>query len=323
MVPGNFTEDIIMDRAIFLGFILLVTAIVLFQTGCGHDDRTMISEFRGETRTLTYGDERADHAQVAWTARGAGIRLSLEARMRTIDLRNQRLWVVTGRTDVPLIAFEAYLRPHYFLKARLVNPRQFEITFNRDEIIEIATGEPLLMRLDTGEGDIVHNAMARFKPGFANFGGTHRVFVYRWINAIAVNADDIVFRGRVKTSRGFELEQIFTDDDAGPHAIVDEHFRKWHFDFTPAELALAADRPEDPVFFQIVDTAETRYRKKASIVFRLVQLGVTLDEPDDTWPEGGCQLETENCLGELDPDSPDTEACGYADQVHRCLSPQP
>ncbi len=312
-----------MDRTIFLGVLLLFTAAVLFQTGCGHhDDAPTSGEFRGETRTLQYGDEKADNSTVAWTARGADIRLTVESRMRVIDLNQQRRWVFTGRTDQPIISFEAFLRPHHHLKTRLLTPREFEVVLDPDELIEVARGTQILMRLDEGRGDKVHSAMVRFKPGFANFGGTHRAFIYRWLNPIATNANDFVFRGRVKTSRGFTLEYIFTDDDAGPHSIVDEHFRKWHFDFTPAGLVLAADRIEDPVYFQIVDTAESRYRKHASIVFRLVQLGITLNDPDEEWPRPGCDLEVDNCLGELDPDSPDTEACGYADQVHQCLSPQ-
>lgn len=309
-----------MDRFIIMGFLLIITALVLFHTGCSHAEDPP-PEFRGETRTLSYGDERADRSIVGWTARGSDIRVTVEARLRTVDTPEGRGWILNGRTNKDLISMEAFMRPWDHQEARLITPRHFEVALDRDALVRIAAGEPIFMRLDTGFGDTVHNAMARFKSGFADFEGSSRAYIYRWLNPVALVGGDVVFRGRVRTSRGYELDHIFTDDDAGPHTIVDEHFRKSRFDFTGQELALASDRPSDPVYFEIFDTAGTRERKTASVIFRLVQIGVSLDEIDERWPTESCEPEVEACLAALDEEAVDTEVCGWANQVAACSQP--
>jgi hypothetical protein len=82
---------------------------------------------------------------------------------------------------------------------------------------------------------------------------------------------------------------------------------------------LAADRPEDPIYLDTFDGAETYSRSTATMLIEVDAFGLTDGDPLEEWPALSCAPQTSDCLLERERGERDTERCGLAPDVDACI----
>jgi hypothetical protein len=127
----------------------------------------------------------------------------------------------------------------------------------------------------------------------------------------------LVLRARYQLPEGHLMHQVFTDDDA--EIAITHGEAGGALDFTPMGVLLAADRPEDPVYLDTFDGAETYSRSQANVLIDVEAFGLTDGDPHVEWPEPACAPEVADCLLERERGELDTERCGLAPDVDACI----
>lgn len=294
-------------------------ALALVLSACGTATDTKEPE-QGEDASTTLNtdldDSKAD-APGTWSVKTDGLTLWVDTSLEPTFGNKQTLWVLRGRVSKSMSELRAYDVDGDVLHGAMVSARKFELLLTPDEVLEMISGGRIYLDFVPREGRTpLYHGMVQFAPRFADWAGTSAIFVFRAVNPVIVG-DELIFRGRAKTKDGYELELVYTDDDAGP-ALYDDEPGEYHFDWTSDALMLAADPPDDPVWFRASDSASRPVQKTASLQMRLVQMGVGTDSPLLAWPRAECTAEVRTCLDGLS--SPDTSTCGWAYEVSPCLA---
>ena len=272
-----------------------------------------------ETVDVDYDDERADSSG-SWKAKTRGFTLWVDTEVSASTSRRQVFYTVRGRVSKNLTGVRAYDETGYHYAAVNVSDRKFEVTLDASDLLRLLSGRRLYFDFFPKSGaESTYHGMTAFAPRLGSFAGSTGIFVHRAVNPVLVG-DELKFRGRIKTAAGYEMDFVYTDDDAGP-LLRAEGARAYRFDWAPAELILAGDRSQDPVYFRAADTAQTPVEKTAHLHFRLVQVGVGTHAPLQAWPPAVCAADVARCLAEL-PNG-DTEECGWASQVRACAESVP
>ena len=261
-------------------------------------------------------DEKADRP-LHWTVKADDLQMWMYTTLQPDWAEEGTTWRLRGEVNVEIETFRAYDERGRAFAAHMTGPRTFAVDFGPDRIVDVIAGARIYFDFFPRDAaPAIFHGTTRFAPRFTRWAGTRRLYVYRAINPV-YSGNQLRFRGRATARRGHELVGAFTDDDAGP-AITEEKPRKYRLDWSPHRLLLAADPPDDPVYFDVTDGAEAFYRKQAGIDLRVIQIGLTTGAPFEEWPPLRCEDEVRTCLQELG-ERHDTEACGYANEVEACF----
>ncbi len=271
-------------------------------------------EIRTETVDVDVSDERADRPS-EWRTRAGDFAMWIASSLEPELDGGRTRWTLRGRVGTDLIAARAYDDRGVPRALKLEDERTFVVTLDAAETAALIGGKRLYFDFFAPTGARLYHGSVRFAPRFVGWTGTNDVFVYRSANPVVVG-DEVRIRGRAVSRAGFEVEQIYAAGLDGPQVFV-EPGRKVRFDWTMHQLLRLLEQPDNRVRFRVWDGADRRTEKRATLVLRLVQLGVTVDAPLKTWPPAACEAETSLCLDEL-PDG-DTEDCGWAEEVGACL----
>lgn len=292
--------------------LVLLISIVMAAFACG--DATT-EELVSSTLQTDMTDDRAD-SPGNWKVKTDGMTMWVDTVLEPVVQAKQTSWIMRGRVSKTLTGFRAYTDDGHHFAAELTSDRKFQVVLNQHEALDVIGGKRVYFDFFAKAGvHPMYHGMVNFAARFGSYAGSSAVFVYRAVNPIIV-AGELRFRGRASTRSGFALDLVYTDDDANPALHADEP-NQYHFDWSPEALHLAADPPEDPVWFRGSDTATTPVEKTASIELRLVRMGLGTDHPFDAWPPDRCEPEVKTCLQALE--LADTESCGWANQVRPCL----
>lgn len=290
--------------------VMLALGLVMFS--CGH------AEMPGELATVDTDIDDAGRADAgAWAARTDALTMWIDTRLEPDVRKDGTAWVLRGRVSKTITSLRAYDAWGRAFHTELLSARKFEVWLTEGQLLDVAAGERVYLDFFADQGAIpLYHGMVRFGARFGGWSGSSSIFVYRAVNPVVVGTD-VVFRGRAHAKAGFALEQVYTDDDANPMlAESSTQPRNYTFDWSPAALHLAADRPADPVYFRGSDAAGTPVEKSARLELRLVQMGLGTISPFEAWPREVCEDEVLACLRGLT--APDSEACGWAPQVRAC-----
>lgn len=281
---------------------------------CGSADEGESEAMVSSTLDTDVDDARAD-APGTWQVKTPGLTMWVGTVLEPHPVKGDTRWTLRGRVSKTMTGFRAYTASGSAFAGQMVSARKFEVVLTSSEVLDIVAGERVYFDFFAKRGaDPMYHGMVQFAARFNNWAGTSSIYVYRAVNPVIVG-DNVKFRGRASTRSGFELDVVYTDDDADP-ALFDDAPNKYHFDWTPAALHLAADPPEDPVRFRGSDAAQTPVEKSASLEFRLVQMGLGTKSPVAAWPPPRCEPQVRQCLRDLE--TGDTEACGWANEVRPC-----
>lgn len=289
----------------------MMFALVCLLAACGDSDPSTDIQ---TVDTDVEVDGKADGVGT-WHARTDGMTMWLSTVLEPTSATDEPRWVVQGRVSKTLTGVRAYTASGHHFDARMVSPRKFTVTLDRDETLDVVSGERVYFDFFAKRGrDPMLHGMARFATRVTDWAGNSGVFVFRAVNPVIVGAD-LKFRGRASTKSGFELDFVDAEGSADP-ALFDDGPKKYHFDWTPAGLLAAASPQASPVRFVGQDAASTPIEKTASLQFRLIQMGLGTKAPFEAWPPPRCGAEVRACLDTLD--GADTEDCGWANEVESC-----
>lgn len=260
-------------------------------------------------------EERADRAP-SWRSKVDGFTMRVESTLTPRRQRGETSWVMRGTTSKTMYAVRAYDATGHPFAVERVAPRTFEVALGATDVAGVLAGDRVYLDFFVEGKEPLYHGYARFGARFGNWSGASEVYVHRAVNPIVVGGE-VWFRGRASVQAGYQLEMIYTDDDLDPLVMSEAKPRRYRFDWTPGELLLLADPSDEPVHFRIWDGAERWLEKRASVEFRLVQMGVTVESPLRQWPPQRCTDEVRECLAALEHS--DTESCGWANEVIPCL----
>lgn len=298
-----------MPQFIHMSLVVLCFATL---TACGAVDDTASSVEQPQIEELQRDDiTKADAA--AWSLRVGKTRVSLEPRLFATQTRGEIYYKLRGHVSRDITSVTARQSDGLVRSTSLKTPRSFEVALGDEGMAHVLAGQPLFIELETAQGDTITARLtiaARFfEPSDPRLYLDARIVPVR-------HGDELRLRGRYQLPEGHQLVSVFTDDDA--EIIAEPGSDVGRIDLTVWGALLAADRPEDPIYVDGWDGAETHYRAEVRLGFELESFGLTDGDPVEAWPAPACEAEVAECLlggerGELD-----TERCGLAPDVDAC-----
>lgn len=292
--------------------ISVVAFCFLSLTACANVEEPDVVEAPARTVELR-GEERQKADVREWSLALDDLRLTVEPRLDATYIDGRIFFRLRASVSHDLVSAQARQRHGFVRSTELLSPRRFEVALGRSGMEHVLSGQPLFIELETLDGRQVTarvTVSARFyAPSDARLYLDEEIVPVRF-------GDELRLRGRYQLPEGHELLQVFTDDDAEIVADVDGNAGL--VDFTTHALMLAADIPEDPVYFDAWDTAETHYRSKVGVGVELDGLALSGKSIEEAWPQAVCDGDVQECLMSRERGDLDTERCGLAPAVDAC-----
>lgn len=260
-------------------------------------------------------DAKADGATLTRKLANLGVTLDPYATLVTFD-DGGRGYRLTGKTSKNLDAVFAFVPDDAFAEARTTGKRTFAIDVRQGhELNTLLSGLPLFVTLDPASGSTV-TAAIWFTPRYLGFSGSSAIVIDSRIKPIW-SGGDVLYRGAAELKGSYTHLEASTDDDLTPH-IVATSKRRFRIDLTYRELELAADPPNDPIFFHAFNADGASVHKQARIGVAVGRFELTSEDAYAAWPND-CRATTQSCIDtSLAAGTLDLETCGSYRQVLAC-----
>lgn len=287
----------------------LVGLLALMLGACGAADE---HNFDAETQTVEVSAEDLEKADGSMALRVGKLYVQVDPRLRATTTRGRMYYKLQLRVSRPLSTARAWERTGLVRTTTLKSEHLVEIALGDEGMHHVLSGQPLFVELTTVDGQTLA-ARLRIGARFVARRTEGQFLLHDELVPVRVGSE-LRLRGHYALPEGQQLAQVFTDDDAEIQLA-----RDGAVDFTPFAVMLAADLPDDPVYFDTYDGAETHHRSTALVRIEVSSFGLTDGLPLDEWPAASCEAEVADCLLERERGDLETEPCGLAPAVDACL----
>jgi hypothetical protein len=291
---------------------LIMTAVL---AACAVDDTADDDNLPDGPATAESAEGKADTAEGERKVRAGQLTLTLNSTTSLVDENGERVLIVRASTSRRVEYVFSYVPDDAFGEARLIDPTHFELVLRAGhELNSILSGLPLLVQIRTETGTIRdYNARISLAPRLARFTGSSKVYLDAAVDPIYLvdPLNPLHYRATLTTTAN---ASSFSTTVAGAEVVADGP-RAAHVDFTYDQLATVLGG-------QLGVTARfangTTGTKRAGVDVRVVRVGLTTEDPYDTWPSPTCTDETLACLVDLDDPGRDWSSCGSYRETQVC-----
>lgn len=206
-----------------------------------------------------------------------------------------------------------------FGQANIISERRLEVVLHEGyELNSVLSGLPLFVTVDTFTGTPTHHvARIVVEPRFYDFLGSSAIWIDENVDPFYVvnGTDNISYRGNA----GVAASQLTVTAPDGAPVVTPDGAGNFRLDWSYTALHDAIDPHTDLMSFSATLAGGTVAKKTTRLVARVIDLGLTADDPYLTWPAPGCEPDVYTCYHAQPAGTTDFAACGSYRQVAPCV----